>query len=1538
MSFEKSDRSDRTREGAGGAEQTKGTAPGKKTLTANLPRVRALGSVSDADLESTVEPTADSPDDPVSSAGQGGPLPQMGGETVAAERAAGRGDSDAAVLALSQLVREATDPLDLARAECAIQTGRVESPLRIDLWAERLAGLAADARAGYVRMLRARRSPLTLEAAITRLQGMSRRRGDAAAIVRAYRDAGRAGDRIAIEQLAALLAANGRSIEAVETLLTGAGSEVTIIEDGPEMDAPTLPVPVAPRQADGRDERADEAVLAALPPDHAAAYRAALALLGAKTRPLVKPGVKPSKSAPTSRTQPVKPTSTVSGSGGSSAAGGTGQVVRVSAEAFEGVADPDKNAHLGMLLLVASGVPADLSTWIATCTGTPPDRVKELMGLQTDLDATTAIGNRVPIPARERADGGYQGYRIFNSAGQTMTAAEIDADLARQGYIEVSLDKEFYDTHIVPLLDAPERWAWVRADLIALSYQREIDALEERERESFARTGRHDRMLMERIIRLKGLRLQYATYAADLRRGTTSVTREMGRFADEINRLTALIGDAEAKLVDARRRLAADLDQRRREQAIYQPRRPATGVTPTNDTSTPSPELSREVEELERYLADRREEKTSTEQLMGTGDMFPEQEAALRVRRLKERYETTDGSFKFRSNARATVDAVDGAAAAVSARLWAAIGGTVEYGGAVVAFVTREPWFDQVRQDLSQRAYATAAEIDAYGAGRTARAQEVLGKTAVALIQVAASTAIYVVMLGPVVATGGVLGAALIGGRIGSMAGSISGLAATGALMSSDQGGAGMAKGALLMGAMPLLGGFGSTALRRAVSAFIGVAALDGASQMDFHAAYTAYSRGADYKEAMMAATQTVDLHRMFANGLMAALLAGPPARTGEAPLLRVGDEYYKTDGTRVTDAREIAGGKSSAVAVSRGELDSITSLDKAGNRQAALELIGRAQTRESAIAETKGDADAAGRAIERLAAVKKPSAAQKQELSDLRARKDRSEAQVEVLSAAQAGKPISRDMIERAGGQVPMGYAEAVPGGDYVAKPGLAAEQSAAWATQRDGASKLAAQCKTELEAMNRLSRELMAEQARPTGQASRIRAALAAAATKVRELRAAFERAVTGRNPDENRPNQTQADTQAETLSLSEPIVVDPAAQPLGKGGQGTVYPVEVGGKTMAVKLVDGAGTTSQALDGARLPAKYGGLGSGQIVRVQMGEVVSEGVLMPRVEGTPLSRATRTLPSHGKAFEDYMNAALGDEIVLSDFHAGNVIVRDDGGITIVDCRLVTREKFTEVARLASRSTPEEIAGQWEQARQVFAKGIKDLRSLIDEKMGGPKSPDVPGKPTELPVVPTTQTAPRTGGKTETSPKTETLPKSPSEGNITPSERAPLLDDDVIRGIAARTEADVNNIIEGTCATAALRNTISAQLRGMKAYVIEIEGLTQLGRLLEKLGVREGNVGKLLERMGASTTSAHAIAAIQGRDGVWRYLSWGRVEADYNVFAREAYGETTIQRGTWETGDHVRWMLSHRWEYPNPTGLGRVQRALFGWMITVGK
>lgn len=1546
MAYGKQDRSGRLADGTGGLDQIQRNVPGKRTLTGQLPRDNELAG---RESEATFAPTDRSEKETPNGAGQG-PLPSLDAGVITAERAAGRGDSDAAVLALGQLVKDASDPLELARAECTIATGSVESPLRIQVWVDALTALAPDARAGWARALRSRRSPLTFDAALEKLRGMTRQRADAVAIVNAYRVAGRPTDAAAVEQLAALLRANDRSIAAVETILGGVGTDVSIVDE----EDPDATTPVEMQTA---TEESEEAILARLPADHAAAYRAALALLDGKPRSRTTRSTTGAKTRTRDQTRTDKVDSkerSIRSSGivasGGGKAGGSGRAVRIKAEAFEGIADAQKNAHLAMLLLVACGVPVDLAEWVATCSGTPPDRVRELESMKATMEAGTVQGSRLPIPPRAQQEGGYRGYRIFNAAGTTMTAAEIDAALTGQGFIEVSLDEAFYQEHIAPLLESPERWAWVRADLIALSYQREIDALEERARTELERTGRHDPALMQRILRLKGMRLQVATYAADLRSGKTSVTAEMGKFDQEIRRLDALIADANAKLADARRRLSDDLGRRRSEASLNGTQRRATGTSTTFDPVQPSAELSREVAELEQYIADRVEERSSTEQMMGTGDEFPDQLAAQRQRALGQRYETTDGSFKFRSNARATVDAVDGALASVSARLWAGMGGTAEYGGAALSFLTGEPWFGQIGEDLSRRAYSVSSEIDVYAAGRTARAEEVLGKTATSLIQVATSTAIYVVMLGPVAAGGGVIGAALIGGRIGATAGSIAALATTGALMSSDQGGAEMAKGAVLMGAMPLFAGFGATALRRAVSAFIGNAAMDGASQMDLHAAYTAYERTRSYKDALAAATERVDMSRMFANGLMGALLAGDgggrkATTTGDPPLLRVGDEHFRPDGSKVTDAAQIrAESKVPPVKVNRAELDSIQAMQKSGDTEGALDLIARARTRGDAVAESSAEVKKTESSIARLEG-KATTEAQQQQLGELRARRDRTSAQAEVLAAAQEGRPISRALLEKSGGQVPLGYAEATPGGDYVPQGGLAARQSAAFRAQLQAGTEVAGQYRTELDAMNRLSRELVAEQARPAPRAevlTRLRSALAAAAEKVRALRAAFDRAV-GRGDTKAEVDAVQS-VQSTTSSVETPIAVDDGAY-LGGGGQASVYAVDVDGAAMAVKVPRAGGRVDLALEGALLPTRYGGLGGGKIVPIQMNGVTMDAVLMPRVEGTTLTQATTVTAAQRDAFRGYMENALKDAVVLGDLNPSNILLRKDGGVTVIDAPAVTIEKFGESMRAVEgdAATPQRLAEQWKAARELFQWKVERTLREMDAKLEGtPRGAD----DTRLQSSSKTQVerdaavdpskADQSRADQNTADKS-TVEKTDAR-DVRPTEEPPMLDDVIIRDIAARTEADVNNIVEGTCATAALRNTISAQLRGMKAYVVEIEGLTALGRVLERLGVREGNVGKILERLGAETTSAHAVAAIQGADGTFRYVSWGRVETDLAVFAREAYGDAYLRRGTWETGDHVQWMTAHKWEYPNPTLVGRAQRALFGWMIKTGK
>ncbi|MEO6952024.1 MAG: hypothetical protein ABI321_09440 [Polyangia bacterium] len=178
-----------------------------------------------------------------------------------------------------------------------------------------------------------------------------------------------------------------------------------------------------------------------------------------------------------------------------------------------------------------------------------------------------------------------------------------------------------------------------------------------------------------------------------------------------------------------------------------------------------------------------------------------------------------------------------------------------------------------------------------------------------------------------------------------------------------------------------------------------------------------------------------------------------------------------------------------------------------------------------------------------------------------------------------------------------------------------------------------------------------------------------------------------------------------------------------------------------------------------------------------------------------------------------------------------------------------------------------------------------------------------------------------------------------PGTSEVTPT--AVTSDDAIIKQIAIEGERWTNNKLEGTCATAAMKNTISAQIAGYEAYVIEFDGWNKASPWIQKLGLDpDGALGRIFAKLGVATkdvASAHAVAAVKGADGNWRYLSWGRVEADWEVFAKEAFDGYSM-RGTFNTGDHVRWMVDHKWEYKHPTTGKLVERALIGWMIDIGK
>jgi len=166
------------------------------------------------------------------------------------------------------------------------------------------------------------------------------------------------------------------------------------------------------------------------------------------------------------------------------------------------------------------------------------------------------------------------------------------------------------------------------------------------------------------------------------------------------------------------------------------------------------------------------------------------------------------------------------------------------------------------------------------------------------------------------------------------------------------------------------------------------------------------------------------------------------------------------------------------------------------------------------------------------------------------------------------------------------------------------------------------------------------------------------------------------------------------------------------------------------------------------------------------------------------------------------------------------------------------------------------------------------------------------------------------------------------------------------IKKLAKRTEKEVNNLMEGTCATAAMLNVVRAQLAGRKAWVLECEGLAPtgiFGEVLLKMGLSDSRLARFLEKQGlmGREGAAHAIAVIEDGDG-FKYLSWGRVETDWKGFAREIFGDQFQGRqggGFIQSLDqHVKWMVDHKWDYPNPQTGQTITRALVGWLGTTGK
>ena len=821
-------------------------------------------------------------------------------DVVQAERAAGRGDSAAAIRALRALFGANRSPERIAEVVVRIESSAIASsePNPIDYLtvASTLGAVTADARRGYERAL-----TQPIATLIAALQLLHQKRCDAVAVVRGYLAAGRSMDTTAVKALAYLLGLCKRSMAAVEQLIDGSSS-TRIDGDQRNIDEPTV-----------------EPTILGLPLERQVAYRAAFAMLDGKRSPAPRA---PDPRTPDPRTpNPQAPNQphreaerTVAAVPVSSATGGVmereagwGPPVAVALAEIQSLPVDLRNAALGIALLVQAGVPEPIARWVATCTGEPPNQIKAIAELEEDRSAS--MGNRRPVLRDHAFHGGYQGYAIRHD-NMIMSGLEIETAAKANGTFTLRLSLAFYSTYVAPLLADTSAPAWIAADLRAEGLDRQLAQLEDQDATYFAATGRHNPELMFTILRLKGQRLELRSWANDMRTGKINSTTETGRLVKEVDRLDTQLASTQQQLVTARAELA---DAQRDAATIREQAKTSIDATDRRADAMSqmtyqmrSDDAARKVRELEARVAQLKDERYSTQAAIDDpgNAVLTEERVRQRLRRDQERFETEDGSYRFTSTPKAMVTAAGAAVLGVKARMWALAGGVESIGGMALSGLTGDPRYVLAGTTLQQQAYDNAAYWDGVGAEQTEKARRILGDTATTMIEILTSTALTLALVAPLALAGAVAGGAAAGAvGVSSLAGETVGTMAvmggTGALMASDKSTEEWLASGVIMGIMPLFGLVPGGMIPRVLVAFVGGAALDAATQVEWSAAMTEYERTGSIKDAAKVGVRNVKVASVLTNGLLNAFMvaaSGPP-RTST---IRCGDEFFRVTRTGV--------------------------------------------------------------------------------------------------------------------------------------------------------------------------------------------------------------------------------------------------------------------------------------------------------------------------------------------------------------------------------------------------------------------------------------------------------------------------------------------------------------------------------------------------------------------------------------------------------------------------------------------------------------
>lgn len=1322
---------------------------------------------------------------------------------VGRERAAGKGDSEAAVAALRAMVSPVNDGgacLALARAESRIVLGAVQQPLHFHFWAAQLRALPAATRGrqGYERLLQVDGSKKTFDRCIEELLAMKDESSAvevALDVIRAFRAAGLGADFRVVDEIVMLHQRYSFSFARIESMLGG-----QTFED-------------------------DEALLAKLQETNPVAHAAYLQAEGRIAKPKTERTTRRTTSTTTTRTTTTETTTpverTAASGGGTGERGGLMGPYALGAAGFEGVADEDMNVRMAELLLRAAGAEPQLAAWLARYTGPVPPT--KLYGITPDLPDT------------------YGQFRIWADGNkEVMRGADIRAYITKHGYIDPTLDATFWTANVAPLLCNENVVAASQAELMAQSYDKQIAELQK------LIGDRATSPYIDEVKKLQATAQAYRELAMKLQTKQTTMAEQRELMKKDVIAIDRMLGDARAELATADKQVATEQPTNLVDDyAQWQRTNPNVPYRPPVQS-----QASQASAQARSRIMDLEERKRITELVLstpgmvmpGAGDMDKERPgpsvsaatvtpATTSVRTI-ENLTTTD---PFATGPAATVNRALVALLHLKGRVDSFGAGVTRLIGDLSAYILPDSMTAPIlglskQMAESANAFTNAQTAvtseDAYvrlQADRTGWKIPVLDRTFTLSRLIEAPDQVLFTVIGAIPVAKGP-GLAIQGGIVGFQ---------TMEAFFRTYGAGGSVSQSIKAAGLTAIEGAAATLM----SAFKLPVAVAGNLALVYMFGKLQGLSNEQIEEQIVLTLVTVGVTVGAARAASQPKLANMRERSTQA--LEAMRKADKTAPLEEVAPREADPVRDAQIDVASNKYrDSLSELQTVS---AKLEQARKVQSREDVTTLTKqmgAISEKAKQAREALQALIRPTTA-------------------EVVTRGETTNPRMKD-------------------GFQVDDKGERLEGPNEWFLDGKG---------NEVNGKGqRVDADGMVLRLDDKGQPI------------PNQYLDGDGRAIDrqGRYIDETGKPLTQAEIDARygaldlpnggALADGTPLALTGKDLNQGSGGTSHIWEATINGTRVVVKTPKGKPDPAIAQLELAAAKQLEGLGGPRVLGTatfQQGGKTYTGVVLELVPGIDLARVLAGAEppfaitrEHLRALEGFRDVTSNAKLKLYDVNPGDFILTEDGRVVPIDIAFETRGK---------RTTNPDLDRTIDRFRD-FLGGTTRLESPIP-------------KPTE--------------------------PLSPP-----PPEMADL----VTNGIAKRGEAWGNNINEGSCAHVAMRNAISAKLAGRETYVFSLTGLTELGQMLKRFRLDpDGRIGQALTKLGKPTRGGHAVAAIKGEDGVWRYVSWGHVELDWKTYTQQIWGSTGEVHRVFETDQYVQWMFDNPRLHVEPRGtsptLERVSR-----------